>query len=55
MGVVPWARTVIEYVDLFPPAEWPTSVRNVRGIVLRNAVRFAGLTTGSVRARRVVL
>jgi hypothetical protein len=55
VGAIPWARTVIEYVDLFPPAEWPTSVRNVRGIVLRNAVWLAGLTAGSVRARRVVL
>jgi hypothetical protein len=55
VGVVPWVRTMIEYVDLWPPAEWRTSVRNVRGIVLRNGVWLAGLTTGSVRARRVVL
>ncbi len=55
VGAVPWLRTMIEYVDLWPPAEWRTSTRNVRGIVLRNGVWLAGLTTGSIRARRVVL
>jgi hypothetical protein len=53
--LVPWLRTVVEYVDLWPPAEWRTTLRNLRGIVLRNVVWFAGLTVGSARARRVVL
>lgn len=55
VGLLPIARSVIEYVDLWPPAEWKTSVRNLRGIALRNGVWLAGLTAGSVRARRVVL
>jgi hypothetical protein len=55
VGVLPWVRSVIEYVDVWPPTEWPTSVRNLRGIALRNAVWLAGLTVGSARARRVVL
>jgi hypothetical protein len=57
-GVVfglPWARSVAEYIDLWPPAEWRTSIRNLRGILLRNAIWLAGLTVGSARARRVVL
>jgi hypothetical protein len=52
---VPWIKSVVEYVDLWPPAEWKTSVRNLRGILLRNGIWFAGLAAGSVRARRVVL
>jgi len=52
---VPWMRSVVEYVDLWPPAEWRTSIRNLRGIVLRNAIWLAGLTVGSVQARRMVL
>jgi hypothetical protein len=52
---VPWVRTVIEYVDVWPPAEWRGTLRNLRGIVLRNGVWAAGLTVGSLRARRVVL
>ncbi len=52
---LPWAVSVVEYVDLWPPAEWRTSVRNLRGIALRNAIWLAGLTAGSARARRLVL
>jgi hypothetical protein len=55
VAVLPWVRSVVEYVDLWPPGEWQTSVRNLRGIVLRNAIWLAGLTAGSARARRVVL
>jgi hypothetical protein len=54
-GMLPLAKSVIEYVDLWPPAEWKTSVRNLRGIALRNGVWLAGLTVGSARARRIVL
>jgi hypothetical protein len=55
VAMLPMARSVIEYVDLWPPVEWKTSVRNLRGIALRSAVWLGGLTVGSVRARRVVL
>jgi hypothetical protein len=52
---LPWMRSVVEYVDLWPAAEWRTSMRHLRGIVLRNVIWLAGLSTGSARARRVVL
>ncbi len=52
---LPWTRSIVEYVDLWPPTEWRTSIRNLRGILLRNAIWLAGLTVGSARARRLVL
>jgi SAM-dependent methyltransferase len=51
----PWFRSVIKYIDLWPPRQWGTSVRNFRGIVLRNVIWLAGLLVGSVRSRKVVL
>ncbi len=54
-GSIPWLRTVGEFVDFWPPAEWRTSMRHVRGAGIRSAVWAAGLAVGSVRARKVVL
>ena len=54
-GSIPWLRTVGEFVDFWPPAEWRTSMRHVRGAGVRSAVWGAGLVVGSLRARKVVL
>jgi hypothetical protein len=51
----PWAGSIFKYVDLWPPSQWGTTVRNVRGMVLRDLIWLAGFLVGSARARRVVL
>ena len=51
----PWLRSVVKYIDLWPPEQWSTSARNLRGIALRNVIWLAGLIVGSVRSRRLVL
>jgi SAM-dependent methyltransferase len=52
---LPWCRSIIKYVDVWPPKQWGTSIRNLRGMVLRNAIWLAGLIVGSARARKLVL
>jgi hypothetical protein len=54
-AAVPWLRSVSEFVDVWPPAQWPTSIRHLRGAALRSAVWSVALASGSVRARKVVL
>jgi hypothetical protein len=51
----PWFKSVVKYIDVWPPQQWSTSVRNFRGMVLRNVIWLAGLIVGSVRSRKIVL
>jgi hypothetical protein len=51
----PWFRSVVKYIDLWPPQQWSTSVRNFRGIVLRHVIWLGGLLVGSARSRKLVL
>jgi len=53
--LTPWFKSVIKYVDVWPPSQWTTSVRNLRGMVLRNIIWLCGLIVGSARSRRPVL
>lgn len=52
---IPWVRSIVKYIDFWPPRQWRTSVRNLRGMVLRNVIWLAGLVWGSLRSRRLVL
>jgi hypothetical protein len=54
-GALPWLRSVSEFVDVWPPSEWRTSIRHLRGSALRSAVWSLALASGSIRARKVVL
>jgi hypothetical protein len=52
---LPWCKSVIKYIDVWPPSQWSTSMRNLRGMVLRNVIWLAGLVAGSVRSGKPVL
>lgn len=52
---LPWLIAVRRYLPFWPPSEWPTSIRNLRGMLVRHVVWLAGLLVGSVTAGRVVL
>lgn len=53
--VVPWLLAVRPYLPFWPPSQWPTSMRNLRGMVARHLVWLCGLIVGSAASRRVVL
>lgn len=52
---IPWVLALLPFVRLWPPSAWESGLRVVRSITARHAVWLAGLTVGSVRARRPVL
>ena len=50
-----WLASCHRHLYLWPPRRWRTTVRHLRGMWLRNMIWFAGLTVGSLKARRLVL
>jgi hypothetical protein len=55
LGALPWLKAVSHFLDVWPPTEWPTSLRHLRGMTARHVVWLSGLVTGSLRSGRVVL
>ena len=52
---LPWLISVRRYLPIWPPSQWGTSIRNLRGMLVRQVVWLAGLLVGSATAGRVVL
>ena len=50
-----WLASCRRHIFLWPPGQWPTSFRHLRGMYLRSVVWFIGLAVGSFQARRLVL
>ncbi|MDQ6879983.1 MAG: hypothetical protein M3082_20255 [Candidatus Dormibacteraeota bacterium] len=52
---LPWLRGATHFFDVWPPSGWKPSVASMGGMVARQFVWLAGLTVGSIKARRPVL
>jgi hypothetical protein len=52
---LPWLISVRRYLPIWPVSQWGTSIRNLRGMLVRHVVWLAGLVVGSAAAGRVVL
>lgn len=52
---LPWLFSVLPDVPIWPPGEWNTSMRLLRGLGARHFVWMLGLVAGSVTMRRLVL
>jgi len=51
----PFAISNRTYLPFFPPRLLKPAARNLRGLLVRHGLWFAGLAVGSIKARRVVL
>lgn len=54
-GALVWLASCHRHLYLWPPPQWRTTLRHLRGMSLRSVVWFAGLAVGSLRARTFVL
>lgn len=52
---LPWLIVVGQRLDLWPPQQWPGSLRSLMGRGLRHFVWLIGLLWGSATSRRLVL
>jgi hypothetical protein len=55
LASIPWLRAVGVHLDLWPPGEWRATAGRLTRMATHQLVWLAGLATGSIEARRLVL